>query len=106
MQPNSNFISGTGLTKTAGHFNIWVAVADMVSPMHKSDPELLPIHRPRCPKCQMRMRTTEIAPGPDGFENRTFECLRCNHRATMLVVADPLKGDAVKWASSELRPPE
>jgi len=40
------------------------------------DPELLPIGRPRCPACTMRMITVDITPKPEGFEHRTFECLR------------------------------
>jgi hypothetical protein len=71
----------------------------------KSDPELLPIHRPRCPNCQMRMATAAVAAGPEGRERRTFEC-RCGHSETRLVATDPLKSDAVGWTAGELRPPQ
>jgi hypothetical protein len=41
--------------------------------------ELLPIRRPRCPACSMSMLTVDIQPRPEGFEHRTFECLKCGH---------------------------
>jgi hypothetical protein len=72
---------------------------------NKADPELLPIHRPRCPDCQMRMITAAVSSGPEGFEHRTFECLRCNHTETRILACDPLGSDAVGWAMTELRPP-
>jgi tRNA(Ile2) C34 agmatinyltransferase TiaS len=68
----------------------------------KTDPELLPIQRPRCPKCQMRMRTAGVSDGPDGFENRAFECAKCGHKETRTLASDPLKSDAVGWLSGEL----
>jgi hypothetical protein len=68
----------------------------------KPDPELLPIHRPRCPKCQMRMITAAVADGPEGFERRTFKCMKCAHTDDQLLVSDPLKSDAVGWLSGEL----
>jgi tRNA(Ile2) C34 agmatinyltransferase TiaS len=72
----------------------------------KPDPELLPIQRPRCPKCQMRMRTAGVSDGPDGFENRAFECAKCGHKETRTLASDPLKTNAVGWLSGELgRPP-
>jgi hypothetical protein len=37
--------------------------------MRKPDPELLPIQRPRCPRCQARMLTTKVENAADGFEN-------------------------------------
>ena len=55
----------------------------------KPDPELLPIHRPRCPKCQMRMITTAICDGPEGFEHRTFKCLKCAHTDERALASDP-----------------
>jgi hypothetical protein len=74
-------------------------------PTKKTDPELLPIHRPRCPRCQTRMMTADIATGPEGFEHRTFECAKCGHSEIRIVASDPLQSDAVGWTNSELRPP-
>jgi hypothetical protein len=45
----------------------------------KPDPELLPIQRPRCPKCEIRMVTIWASQTADGIEQRTFECLKCHH---------------------------
>ena len=70
--------------------------------MKKQDPELLPTQRPRCPKCQTRMITTRVSPGPEGFERRQFECLKCGQSETQVVVSDPLKSNAVGWLQGEL----
>jgi hypothetical protein len=74
--------------------------------LEKHDPELLPMGRPRCPKCQARMVTTAVVDGPDGFEHHTFECQKCGHSEQKVVAVDPLKPDAVAWTHSELRPPQ
>jgi len=75
--------------------------------MPKPDPELLPIHRPRCPDCQMRMITADVSSGPEGLEHRTFECSRCGHTETRLVAGDQLQTDAIGWTSGNpRRPPE
>jgi hypothetical protein len=76
-----------------------------MAPSTKPDPELLPIQRPRCPKCGARMLTTDLSPGPDGFESRTFACLRCNHTEKKTLASDPLKSVAVGWLSGELSRP-
>jgi hypothetical protein len=68
----------------------------------KPDPELLTASRPRCPKCQMRMLTVDVSPGPEGFERRTFECRRCGQTDSQMIACDPLKSDAVGWLSGEL----
>jgi hypothetical protein len=70
--------------------------------MPKPDPELLPIHRPRCPDCQMRMITADISSGPEGFEHRTFECSRCGHAETRVMASDSRQPDATGWTSGEL----
>jgi hypothetical protein len=69
--------------------------------MPKPDPELLPIHRPRCPDCQMRMITADVFSGPEGFEHRTFECSRCGHSETRITTPDPLQPGATGWANGE-----
>jgi uncharacterized Zn finger protein len=74
--------------------------------MPKSDPELLPIQRPRCPKCQLRMETTAVNIAVAGSEDRTFECMKCGHVETRRMVADPLTSpDAVAWTKGSLTPP-
>jgi ribosomal protein L37AE/L43A len=56
----------------------------------RPDPSLLPIERPRCPKCQDRMRLRRIESGPDGSDLRTFECSKCEHIHKVLA-EDPMK---------------
>ena len=68
----------------------------------KPNPELLPVHRPLCPKCQRRMRTTAVSDGPEGFERRGFECLKCTVTEIRTLASDPMKSDAVRWLSGEL----
>jgi len=74
--------------------------------MRKPDPELLPIQRPRCPTCQTRMLTVGVEDAPGGFENRTFECLKCHHTETRLLAADPMKTGTTGWLLGELARPE
>jgi hypothetical protein len=42
--------------------------------------------------------------GKDGFEKRTFGCLKCNIIETKMI-ADPLKSDAVARLADSMRPP-
>jgi hypothetical protein len=46
-----------------------------------------------------------IAPGPAGYELRTFECPRCDRAQRTLVVSDPMSGDAKGWLAGELKSP-
>jgi hypothetical protein len=52
------------------------------------------------------MISTDVSDGPEGFEHRTFECLKCGHSEGRVVAVDPMKSDAVGWTNGELRPPE
>jgi tRNA(Ile2) C34 agmatinyltransferase TiaS len=72
--------------------------------MAKSEPELLPTHRPRCPECTTRMITASVENATrKGFENRTFECLKCGNRETKTMAADPVTSGVAKgWLSGEL----
>jgi hypothetical protein len=76
----------------------------MLAP-EKPPPELLPM-RPRCPDCQARMITTAVSDGPEGLEQRTFECAKCGHTETRKVAYDPLESNAVGWIKGELRRPQ
>jgi hypothetical protein len=75
--------------------------------MSRPDPELLPIQRPHCPKCQMRMISIAVTAAAKGFEDRTFECMKCGHVETRLLVADPLVSPtALAWTNAGLKPPD
>jgi hypothetical protein len=52
------------------------------------------------------MRLARIAPGPSGFDVRTFECARCENVYTVTVSTDPLKSDAAGWIYSDLKAPD
>ena len=66
---------------------------------------LLAIERLRCPKCHMRMALSHIAPGPAGFELRTFDCTRCDAVEQVVIASDPMKSGDVGWLVGELQPP-
>ena len=70
----------------------------------RADVPLTAIERPRCPKCLARMRLARLAPLPDGSEERTFECPKCESIETR-TVADPLKSEAVARLTTNVRPP-
>src|SRR5205085_10667650 len=93
-----DFWSGTGQTS----FRVGTTFLGMPRTI-KPDPELLPIHRPRCPDCQMRMMTADVMPGPEGLEYRSYECPNCAHTETRIEDSDPL--DVVRWIARETGPP-
>ena len=70
----------------------------------RTELSLLPIERPRCPKCQGRMMLARIERGPAGSDLRTFECPKCEHVCERQV-DDPLKSVNTGWMAGELKPP-
>jgi len=73
---------------------------------YHSEPSLLPLDRPRCPRCQGRMMLSRIEPGPSvDVDLRTFECPKCEH-VYKIVAGDPMKSGALGWINAGLRPPE
>jgi hypothetical protein len=72
------------------------------SQSHSSIPSLLPIERPRCPKCHSRMALARIVPGPKGYDLRNFECEKCDRVVTVTVATDPMRSDAAGWINGEL----
>jgi Zn ribbon nucleic-acid-binding protein len=73
--------------------------------MSPFQPSITAIERPRCPRCQRRMKLECVSPGPEGLEHRLFECSKCDHAETR-AVPDPIKSKAVRWFAGELRGPE
>jgi hypothetical protein len=69
-------------------------------------PLLSAIEHSRCPRCQTRTMLAGIAPGPAGYELRTFECPKCDRVQRTLVVSDPMSGDVRRWLSGELKSPD
>ena len=76
-----------------------------ISLLHQTAIPLMVIERPRCPKCQTRMMLAKVSTGPKGFDNRTFECGRCESVHIACIAADPMKSKAAGWLSGSLRAP-
>jgi hypothetical protein len=69
-----------------------------------SEPSLLPIERPLCPKCQGRLMLARIEPGPNGAALRTFECPNCEY-VPQTLVENPMKSGNAGWINSALKSP-
>jgi len=68
-------------------------------------PPLSPIERPRCQYCQIRTKLVGVVAGLAGHELRIFACPRCDRVHQVLVVSDPMNGDARGWLEGELKSP-
>jgi hypothetical protein len=51
------------------------------------------------------MLLSEVVPGPNGFDYRTFECQKCGHVHAMSVSQDPMQSGMRGWLAGELKPP-
>jgi hypothetical protein len=51
------------------------------------------------------MKLANIAPGPKGFELRTFDCSNCDHVEKVIIASDPMKSGDIGWLVGELQPP-
>jgi len=52
------------------------------------------------------MALVRITPAAPGQELRVFECSKCERVLEIVAATDPLRSDAVRWASGPLRPPK
>jgi endogenous inhibitor of DNA gyrase (YacG/DUF329 family) len=50
-----------------------------------ANPPRIIIIRPSCPTCGTRMSLVRIFPDKPGYDQRTFECPRCEHEVTEIV---------------------
>jgi hypothetical protein len=50
------------------------------------------------------MLATDIEPGPEGFERRSFTCPHCGRDEARMIACDPMEPDAVGWRPVTLRP--
>jgi hypothetical protein len=89
---NPSHLSGIGLTIFKSRIKISASEIDSsgaaMGTATRSDPELLSIGRPRCLKCNTGMITAEVSAGPEGFERRTFECLKCGDTDSKVIPCD------------------
>jgi hypothetical protein len=51
------------------------------------------------------MMLERVSPGPIGFEQRLFECPKCNQVEINVIASDPLSSKALGWLAGELRAP-
>jgi hypothetical protein len=68
------------------------------------EPSLIPIERPRCRRCRVRMTLARIEPRPASSVLRTFECPQCER--VLPAEHDPIRSHVAWLNSSELRPPK
>ena len=52
------------------------------------------------------MNLAQVLPGPKGHDLRNFECDKCDQVVTLSVATDPMKSDALRWLTGDLRPPK
>jgi len=98
---HSNSITVHDGTTGDREYCAYQAMHHMPQPYTRPEPSLLPIERPRCPKCQGgRMMLARIEPGPAGSDMRTFECPKCNH--THRILAEDAMKLVSGWQNSGL----
>jgi len=50
-----------------------------------ANPPRVAIVRPKCSRCGTRMSLVRIFPDKPGYDQRTYECPRCEHEVTEIV---------------------
>jgi Zn finger protein HypA/HybF involved in hydrogenase expression len=61
--------------------------------------------RARCSRCQTPMMLERVSSGPIGFEQRLFECPKCDQVEIRVIASEPLKSKPANWLAGELRTP-
>jgi hypothetical protein len=51
------------------------------------------------------MSLARITPGPKGFDQRTFECGKCEFVHRQVVSTDPMKSVKAGWVHGDLKAP-
>lgn len=51
------------------------------------------------------MVLARVSRGPAGFEQRLFECPKCDHVEISVIATDPFKSRAAGWLAGELTAP-
>jgi hypothetical protein len=51
------------------------------------------------------MMLERVSSGPIGFEQRLFECPKCDHIEISVIASDPIKSTAAGWLAGELTAP-
>jgi hypothetical protein len=51
------------------------------------------------------MMLERYSSGPTGFEQRVFECPKCDHVEVKVTASDPFKSKAAGWIDAELIAP-
>ena len=59
------------------------------------------IERPHCSRCQTRMMLERVSTGPIGFEQRLFECPKCDHVEISVIASDSFKSKAGRLVAGE-----
>jgi len=68
-----------------------------------SDPFLTDMERARCSRCQTRMMLERVSAGRIGFENRLFECPKCDQVEIRVIASNPFNSNAAGRLAGELR---
>lgn len=69
--------------------------------MPSSPQSLTAVERLRCSHCQTKMMLERVSAGPIGFEQRLFECPKCDHVEISVIASDPFKSTAAGWLAGE-----
>jgi hypothetical protein len=51
------------------------------------------------------MMLERVSSGPIGFEQRLFECPKCDHVEIRVITSDPINAKATGWLAGELTAP-